>query len=104
MKRAFFLLVLIGVTVLPVRGQTTAQQEFFESKIRPVLSQQCYACHADEKMGGLRLDTKDGVAKVVVPGDAESSLLITAIRQTGNLKMPKGGTPLSEAQVADFSM
>src|SRR5437016_9449661 len=104
MKRLLFVLLSIGAAALAANGQTTAQQEFFESKIRPVLSQQCYACHADEKMGGLRLDTKDGVTKVVVPGDPESSLLITAIRQTGNLKMPKGGSPLSEAQVADFSM
>src|SRR5205814_6609685 len=83
--------------------QTPAQQEFFEMKIRPVLSQQCYACHTDEKMGGLRLDSKEGLAKVVVPGDPEKSLLLTAIRQTTDLKMPKGGTPLSAMQVADFS-
>ena len=104
MKRLLFVLLSIGAAALAVNGQTAAQQEFFESKIRPVLSQQCYACHADEKMGGLRLDSKEGVAKVVVPGDPEGSLLITAIRQTGSLKMPKGGTPLGEAQVADFVM
>jgi mono/diheme cytochrome c family protein len=104
MNRLFLVLVLISAGVLKVAGQTAPQQEFFETKIRPVLSQQCYACHTDEKMGGLRLDSKEGVSKVVVPGDPDSSRLITAIRQTGNLKMPKGGTPLSEAQIADFSM
>src|SRR5712692_7690276 len=104
MNRLFLVLALVGVTVLPVAAQTATQQEFFEAKIRPVLSQQCYACHTDEKMGGLRLDSKEGVSKVVVPGDPDNSLLITAIRQTGNLKMPKGGAPLSETQVADFSM
>jgi hypothetical protein len=104
MKRLFLGLVLAGISVLPAAGQTAPQQEFFETKIRPVLSQQCYACHTDEKMGGLRLDSKEGVSKVVVPGDPDNSLLITAIRQTGNLKMPKGGTPLTEAQIADFSM
>ncbi|HYR43298.1 MAG TPA: PSD1 and planctomycete cytochrome C domain-containing protein [Terriglobia bacterium] len=103
MKRLFLLLVLVGASGLTVEGQTGPQQEFFESKIRPVLAQQCYACHTDEKMGGLRLDSREGVSKVVVPGDPDQSLLISAIHQTGNLKMPKGGTPLSEAQVADFS-
>src|SRR6266567_4427641 len=83
--------------------QTSAQQEFFETRVRPVLAQQCYACHTDEKMGGLRLDSKEGLAKVVVPGDPEKSLLVTAIRQTTDLKMPKGGTPLTAMQVADFS-
>src|SRR6266568_2251382 len=83
--------------------QTSAQQEFFETRVRPVIVQQCYACHTDEKMGGLRLDSKEGLAKVVVPGDPEKSLLLTAIRQTTDLKMPKGGTPLSAMQVADFS-
>src|SRR3989442_404695 len=104
MKRLFLLLALISAGVLNVAGQPAAQQECFETKIRHVLSQQCYACHTDEKMGGLRLDSKEGVSKVVVPGDPDKSLLIDAIRQTGNLKMPKGGTPLSEAQIADFSM
>jgi len=58
MKRLLFVLLSIGAAALAANGQTAAQQEFFESKIRPVLSQQCYACHADEKMGGLRLDSK----------------------------------------------
>src|SRR6266404_7385581 len=103
MKRLFLVLVLISAGVLNVAGQTAPQQEFFETKIRPVLAQQCYGCHTDEKMGGLRLDSKEGVSKVVIPGDPEKSLLITAIRQTTDLKMPKGGTPLNAMQVADFS-
>src|SRR5215831_11607904 len=102
MKRLFLFFLLVGAA-LPVAAQTAPQQEFFEAKIRPVLAVQCYACHTDEKMGGLRLDSKEGVLKVVVPGDPEKSLLIEAIRQTGNLKMPKGGAPLSEMQIADFA-
>src|SRR5689334_7372796 len=104
MKRLFLLVLFAGASTLPALAQTAAQQEFFEAKIRPVLAVQCYACHTDEKMGGLRLDNKEGVLKVVVPGEPEKSLLIEAIRQSGNLKMPKGGDPLSEAQVAEFSM
>ena len=103
MKRSLLVLLLLQLNTPEGAAQTTAQQEFFETKIRPVLAQQCYGCHTDEKMGGLRLDSKEGLSKVVVPGDPEKSLLISAIRQTGSLKMPKGGTPLSEMQVADFS-
>jgi uncharacterized membrane protein len=63
--------------------------EFFESKIRPVLTQRCYACHsaqAKEVKGGLLLDTRDGLRKggesgvAVVPGDVGESLLIQAIK------------------------
>jgi len=49
-------------------------------------------------MGGLRLDSRDGMLKgggrgaAIVPGDPDKSLLVTAIRQTDeNLKMPQGG-------------
>src|SRR3954463_12762622 len=72
--------------------------EFFESSVRPVLAENCFDCHADEKMGGLRLDSREGMLKggrsgpAIVPGDPDKSLLITAVRQTRDtLKMPKGG-------------
>src|SRR5258705_4256454 len=103
MKRLPLLLLLFGATALEAAPQNASQREFFETKIRPVLAQECYSCHTDAKMGGLRLDSKEGISKVVVSGDPEKSLLIDAIRQTGNIKMPKGGTPLSAMQVADFS-
>src|ERR1700704_1253365 len=71
--------------------------DYFESKVRPVLAANCYDCHTDERMGGLRLDSRDGLLKggasgpAVVPGDPDKSLMIQAIRQAGTLKMPKGG-------------
>src|SRR5438105_4536195 len=70
--------------------------EFFEKKIRPMLVQHCYECHAaDSKKikGGLLLDTRDGVRKggesgaAVVPGKVGDSLLIEALRHEG-LEMP----------------
>jgi hypothetical protein len=80
-------------------GQPAPQSaEFFEASVRPVLAANCYDCHADQQMGGLRLDSRDGLLKggksgpAIVPGDPEKSLLIEAIRQTRDtLKMPKGG-------------
>ena len=66
--------------------------EFFEKKIRPVLEANCYMCHSAKSkkpQGGLVLDTREGMLKggasgqpAVIPGDAEKSLLITAIRHT----------------------
>ena len=63
-----------------------------------MLAANCYDCHTDERSGGLRLDSREAMLKggrsgpAMVPGDPEKSLLIQAVRQTGEkLKMPKGG-------------
>jgi len=91
-----------GARVVPAASgeQSTAppdSAEFFEARIRPVLAANCYDCHTEEQLGGLRLDSRDAMLKggtrgpAIVPGDPDSSLLIAAIRQTGDLKMPKGG-------------
>src|SRR5579883_2286313 len=75
-----------------------ASPDFFESKVRPILANNCYGCHTDSKMGGLRVDGRDDLLKggargpALVPGDADKSLLISAVRQTDpKLKMPAGG-------------
>ena len=80
--------------------------EFFESKVRPVLAANCYACHTDSRMGGLRLDSAEAVQKggksgpPIVPGKPDDSLLIQAIRQThARLKMPPGGK-LKDEEIA----
>src|ERR1041385_2897455 len=72
--------------------------DFFEANVRPVLAANCYDCHTDERMGGLRVDSRESLLKggrsgpAIVPGDPEKSLLIQAVRQTSEkLKMPKGG-------------
>src|SRR5438046_3181515 len=72
--------------------------DYFETSVRPVLAANCYDCHADEKMGGLRVDSREALLKggksgpALVPGDPDNSLLIQAVRQTREtLKMPKGG-------------
>ncbi|MBM3753245.1 MAG: DUF1549 domain-containing protein [Acidobacteria bacterium] len=83
---------------------------FFETKIRPVLAGNCFTCHSHEgkvSRGGLVLDTKLGPlmggdsGPAIVPGDVEKSLLIQAIRRTGERKMPPG-RPLCAPIVADF--
>jgi len=65
------------------------QRDFFEKKIRPVLSDKCYKCHSEKTKkvkGGLLLDTLEGSrhggdsGPAVVPGNLKESLLIEAIR------------------------
>jgi hypothetical protein len=90
------------------------QLDFFEKKIRPVLADKCYKCHAEdaEKIkGGLTLDTREGIRRggdngpAVVPGELKESLLIEAIRY-GNKEfaMPpkKEGGKLPDEVIKDF--
>ena len=75
-----------------------AGSDFFETKVRPVLVEHCYACHspqAKKLRGGLLLDTIEGMRKggqsgpAVVPGKPEESLLVQAVRYDDELiKMP----------------
>jgi hypothetical protein len=83
--------------------------QFFEQKIRPIIIQQCYACHsggAKKLRGGLRLDNRTGLLKggdsgpAVVPGKPSDSLLIQALRQEGLSMPPKGKLP--PAVIMDF--
>ncbi|HUQ95375.1 MAG TPA: PSD1 and planctomycete cytochrome C domain-containing protein [Bryobacteraceae bacterium] len=69
--------------------------EFFEAKIRPLLAANCYSCHTQTQMGGLRLDSREALINggksgaSVVPGNPGESLLIQAVRRThSRLKMP----------------
>ena len=85
---------LDGVMQSPGGPEAT---QFFEARIRPILAANCYDCHTEEQLGGLRLDSREAMLKggtrgpAIVPGDPDHSLLIAAVRQAGDLKMPKGG-------------
>ena len=91
-------------------GPETA--EFFEKRIRPVLAEHCFECHsADSKKlkGGLRADSRAGLLAggdtrpAVVPGAAEKSLLIGAVRyRDADLQMPPKGR-LPDSVVADLA-
>ena len=82
--------------------------DFFENKVRPVLAENCYDCHTSAEMGGLRVDSRERLLQggksgaAIVPGDPDKSLLIQAVRQSGDLKMPKGGK-LKPAEVESLA-
>ncbi|HEX2860544.1 MAG TPA: DUF1549 domain-containing protein, partial [Lacunisphaera sp.] len=91
-----------------------ADTAFFETRIRPVLSESCYKCHshtADKIKAGLLLDSRDALLQggnsgpAVIPGNPDDSILIQALRYTEeDLRMPpeEHGGKLSERQIADF--
>jgi hypothetical protein len=86
-----------------------ADLNFFESRIRPLLIEQCGDCHGpDEQESDLRIDSWAGIATggkggpLIVPGKPDSSLLIVAVNYRDNdLRMPPDGR-LTKQQVADL--
>lgn len=104
-------LILFAVTGQDVFGNDTVPNDdsrlkYFEEQVRPLLVEKCQKCHgATKQEGGLRLDSRESLLKggengpAVVPGMLDKSLLISAVRRTGDLEMPPD-QPLSESQVS----
>ncbi len=108
------LLWLAASLIVPfgtIRAQdlSAEDREFFESKVRPILVERCYECHASNSKtvrGGLLLDTREATLKGgdtgpgLVAGNTEESLLIQAIQyEDPVLKMPPKGK-LAEGEIA----
>src|ERR1700704_6538500 len=78
--------------------------EFFEAKVRPLLTARCLSCHGPAKMkGGLRLDARDSILKggetgpAAVAGQPGESLLIEAVNYGDTVQMPpKSRLPAEE--------
>lgn len=91
---------------------SAADVQFFEKKVRPILVEHCYACHAADTKpsGGLRVDDRNGLlmggdgGPAVVSGDPEHSLLLQRIHIDDKKRhMPKEGDPLTESEIADLT-
>jgi cytochrome c553 len=71
-----------------------------------ILQTKCVACHGATRMSDLDLRTPAGMLKggkrgpAVVPGKADESLLLKAVKREGELQMPPGKNPLAPAEVA----
>ncbi len=109
---ATFGLLLISISVAGADDEqplTADQLKFFETKIRPVLVQECYSCHSSKTgnaKGGLRLDSEQlthlggSSGPAVVPGDLSESLLYNAISYQDFSMPPKAKLP--QAVIDDF--
>lgn len=64
----------------------------FNRDIRPILSDNCYACHGpdeNERMADLRRDTEDGAQAALAPGESGLAVLIERITSSDpDLRMP----------------
>ena len=72
-------LSLLAASLLPAQTSNATDPDFFETKVRPVLANNCFACHAESGLGGLRLDSEEAMKKggmrgpAVIPGDPAKS-------------------------------
>src|SRR3954465_11809672 len=112
-KLTLILPVFLLLAAAPAPDSSSAQGEFFEKKIRPLLIENCYKCHSStsEKLkGSLKLDSREAALKggesgkpAITPGDREKSLLIEAVRYSNpDLQMPPR-KQLSAQQIADLT-
>jgi len=77
----------------------------YNSAVAPILAMRCNGCHGDA--GGLDTRSYEGLmagghlGKVIVPGDAERSLLVHFIdgRRGKEQRMPLGGRPLLSEEI-----
>ena len=87
---------------------TVSQIEFFETRIRPIFANHCYSCHSDSAkklQAGLMIDRREGLVvggdsgAAIVPGDAEASMLVAAVRYEEYEMPPKGKLADEEIEV-----
>ncbi len=107
--------VVLAALFVPVRAAEPAPKQRpidFNRDIRPILSDNCYACHGPDKnkrKADLRIDTKDGFFTPikdhtpVVPGHSDQSELfhrITTDDKDERMPDPKSNKRLSPKEVA----
>ena len=108
----------IGLVILPVAfsilagnpAPPPAQLAFFESKVRPILVNNCYECHSEETQrnkGGLYVDPREGLlhggksGPAIVSGKPEASLLLKAVKHLDKkLRMPPKQPKLPGQKIA----
>jgi len=112
---SILILGMFGVWLSAGHAQEAAKPspaaiQFFESKVRPVLAENCFSCHGDKKQrGSLRLDSLAAILEggdqgpALVPGHPEKSLIAKAITHDDkDFKMPPT-KKLAREQIADLT-
>ncbi len=89
-------------------GASDEALEHFERHVRPLLAENCYACHsadAPSVFAGLRLDSLEGMLRggdsgpALLRGNSAVSLMVRAVRGEAKVPMPPTGR-LEEDQIA----
>jgi mono/diheme cytochrome c family protein len=78
----------------------------FASNVQPIFSARCGKCHTEQTKGDFSLLTRESIlaggksGAVVVPGNADGSLLYSMVAGTGHKTMPPKGEKLDPGQLA----
>ena len=84
---------------------------YFESRIRPILVENCYKCHsanAEKIRGGFLLDSKPGLLSggesgpAIIPGNASQSRLINMVRRHPDFEGMPPKTRLPQSYIDDL--
>ena len=109
-----FFCFIIAATLIGLHPGSSAfacddDNDFFETRIRPLIADNCLECHGnDSPEGELRLTSRASILRggtsgpAAVPGNAADSLLIRAVRREGVLKMPPT-EKLSDQEIANLA-
>ena len=100
---------LFPLMALPLFAAETPE-DFFESKVRPVLARRCYGCHAENAIAGLRVDSREGLLKggksgpaIAVGRPAESAVIQAVTGTGGRMAMPPAGLRLEAREIEALS-
>jgi ankyrin repeat protein/mono/diheme cytochrome c family protein len=109
MKRALAVLFVSCLPFLSLSAQVPVPQALpervsYDKDVKPLLAQNCYACHGPEvQQAGLRLDLRQPALRggdygpVIVPGKSDDSKLIRRLVDgDGGMQMPPTGALLPE--------
>jgi len=113
MSRYFRIVPFLVLLAQLVSAEAISSEDlqFFENRIRPLLADHCYKCHAQNSKkikGGLILDRKEGWVRggesgeVIVPGKPDESLLIRMVERDPDHEAMPPKTALSAEQVKDL--
>jgi len=105
--------VLLATSLAPAEtespGSDAPAKVSFYHQVRPILQANCQGCHQPAKNKGGYVMTEfqrllaggDSEGKAIVPSHPEQSSILKMITpQDGEVKMPKGKTPLLDTEVA----
>ena len=97
---------LAAPLLFPGPAAAQSPEEFFETRVRPVLAESCMDCHGRLRRGGLRLNSREAMLRggdsgpAIIPGDPSGSLLIRTVRhEIDGQEMPRDEDPLTLRQI-----
>ncbi len=100
-------LAIVVSSMVAAAAAQTPDAAYYESTIRPILRTNCLACHTDKTLtSGLSLESREAILRggnrglAIDKDKPAASLLLEAIRQTGDAPKMPPGRKLTEEQIA----